>query len=223
MLIDALPLLFLGFGLGLMHALDADHIMAVSLLSQQKSGFSKTVSHSLYWGLGHGGILLCSGFLLFGFGTTIPAVWQHLAEISVGVLLIVMGLFCLRQFKRDNITLNIHQHGDVVHTHWHDNNAAHNKNAVHKPVLIGILHGLAGSAPALALIPAVTSGQVYSAMIYLLVFSIGVILSMLSFGFGFAKVQRMLNHRYEQVHRYTRYILGVSSIGLGSYWLFQAV
>jgi nickel/cobalt exporter len=223
MLAEALPLLLLGFGLGLMHALDADHIMAISTLSNYQPGLKKTLFHSLHWAIGHGGVLLVSGLLLFGLGVSIPESLQQLAEMSVGVLLIVLGLLCFVQFRREKIRLEIHTHNDIVHTHWHDNSDDHNRNNIHKPVFIGVLHGLAGSAPALALFPAVASGQFFSAMIYLLLFSLGVMLSMLAFGLGFAHVQRFLNNRYQQVFQFSRHFLAFSSIGFGSYWLAQTV
>ncbi|MBL4606678.1 MAG: hypothetical protein JKY01_02480, partial [Pseudomonadales bacterium] len=105
MLVEFLPLLLAGFGLGFIHALDADHIMAVSMLSNQKSGFKKTVFHSGNWALGHGGILLISGVLFFGLGISIPETLQYAAEIGVGLLLIGLGVLCLIQFRKDKIKL----------------------------------------------------------------------------------------------------------------------
>lgn len=223
MLVELLPLLFVGFGLGLMHALDADHIMAVSALSNQKPGFKKTLFHSAHWALGHGGVLLVSGLLLFGLGISIPESLQQAAEIGVGLLLIGLGILFFFQLRKDKLKLEIHRHGDVVHTHWHDDNTEHSSKHIHKPVFVGVLHGLAGSAPALALIPAISSGEFVSAMMYLILFSVGVMLSMLAFGLGFAHLQRFLNNRYQQVFQLSRHLLAFSSICLGSFWLSQAI
>ncbi len=237
---EIIPLLLLGFGLGFMHALDADHIMAVSVLSNQKPGLAKTLRHSLNWALGHGGILLAAGVLLFGLGIHIPHSLQYVAELSVGILLIVLGVICLRRFSQDSITLTRHRHGDIEHIHWqsvqgshsdsHDSKSSHpnhgdsaKKYYAHKPVLIGMLHGLAGSAPALALIPAVARGQFGEAVLYLVIFSLGVMLSMLFFGLGFAKIQQFLSVRYARFFSWSRYIIAFLSIGLGGFWLMQAV
>ena len=127
---------------------------------------------------------------------------------------------CFKQFRQDKIQLSVHSHGDVVHTHWQQEGE---KDHAHKPVFIGALHGLAGSAPALALIPAVSSGQLLLAMSYLLLFSLGVMLSMLAFGLGFGHLQRFLAMRYQQVHQFSRHVLASVSLLLGGFWLFQAI
>ena len=240
MWIEMLPMIGVGFGLGLMHALDADHIMAVSTLSNSKPGLKRTLLYSANWALGHGGVLLLSGFLLFAFGMMLPQSLQTLAEASVGVLLIVLGLACFWQFRTEQIALKPHSHGDVTHTHWHEKDHLikdatehdHDQNAdlqalekveLHKPVFVGVLHGLAGSAPALAVIPAVSTGQLSLALAYLLLFSIGVMLSMVVFGLGFANVQRFLASRYQWVFQASRRLLATASIVFGGYWLVQAL
>lgn len=185
--------------------------------------------------MGHGLVLLISGFLLFAFGVMIPESLQTVAEASVGVLLIVLGLSCFWQFRKEKIKLQPHSHGDITHTHWHEE--GHEKIAVehkeqadglkkddlHKPVFVGVLHGLAGSAPALALIPAVSSGQVTVALSYLVLFSVGVMLSMVLFGLGFANIQRFLQSRYHRVFEVSRRVLASASIVFGAYWLSQAL
>ena len=238
MLVEFFPIIFVGFGLGLMHALDADHIMAVSALSNTKPGLKRTLFYSANWAIGHGGVLLLSGFLLFAFGMMIPESLQTIAEASVGVLLIILGLSCFWQFRKDKLQLQSHRHGELVHTHWHQpgheneqgaiqqplsNNQSLQKDDLHKPVFVGVLHGLAGSAPALALIPAVSQGQVSLALSYLVLFSLGVMLSMLVFGLGFASVQGFLQSRYKTVFEGSRRLLALASIGFGAYWLSQAI
>lgn len=229
MLAEIFPMLLVGFGLGALHALDADHVMAVSALSNEKPGLRKTAFQSLHWALGHGGVLLVSGALLFGLGVAIPEPLQHVAEASVGVLLIVLGLACFWQLRKDRIQLQVHSHGDIEHTHLytdgHDGSLAHadDKEPAHKPVFVGILHGLAGSAPALALIPAVAQGELLPAMTYLLIFSLGVMLSMMAFGLGFAKIQDFLKHNYARVFTLSRHVLAYASIFLGGFWLYQSV
>ncbi|NRB38447.1 MAG: urease accessory protein [Pseudomonadales bacterium] len=243
MLVDFLPVIFVGFGLGLMHALDADHIMAVSTLSNTKPGLKRTLFYSANWAAGHGLVLLVSGFLLFAFGLMIPESLQQFAEAGVGVLLIGLGLSCFWQFRKEKLKLQPHSHGEMVHTHWHEDghegrheeSGAHSstqdipqnqplkKDDLHKPVFVGLLHGLAGSAPALALIPAVGQGQVSLALAYLALFSIGVMLSMVIFGLGFANVQGFLQRRNPWVFEASRRLLATSSIVFGGYWLSQAI
>ena len=223
MWVEILPILMVGFGLGLLHALDADHIMAVSVLSHEKPSFKRTIIQSSHWALGHGGVLLLCGVILFGLGIAIPESLQKTAEMAVGVLLIVLGIMCFKQWRADKLTLDSHSHGEIEHTHWHDISEEHKTKHKHKPVFVGMLHGLAGSAPALALIPAVANGQFLQAIVYLFLFSLGVMLAMLFFGLGFAHVQRFLNQRYQTVFQLSRQLIAFASIAFGGYWLFQAI
>jgi hypothetical protein len=89
--------------------------------------------------------------------------------------------------------------------------------------MVGIMHGLAGSAPALALVPVVAQGELLVAIFYLTLFSIGVMLAMLIFGIGFGATQRFLQQRYLWVFNYFRNFIAVSSVVVGGYWLAQAL
>lgn len=228
MLIDFFTIVSLGFGLGMLHALDADHVMAVSTMSNQKTGFLKTLKFCSHWAIGHGGMLLLCGALLFGLGLAIPEPIQQYAEASIGVFLIVLGGICLYQFKQEKIKLKLHRHGDIEHIHWHDEShptehSPENINDRHLPVMVGGVHGLAGSAPALALIPSVAHGEFAISLIYLSVFSIGVLLSMAIFGLGFGWSQEFLKNKYHSLYQISRQVIAGGSILFGSFWLYQAV
>lgn len=233
MLSAELSMIGIGFTLGLMHALDADHVMAVSALSARKPSLWRTLRFSANWALGHGGVLLVSGVLLFGLGLSLPEPLQALAEASVGVLLIVLGLVCFWSFRQQRVRLAQHSHGDVVHTHWHiekhgessehSESAQEAKQGQHAPVMVGVLHGLAGSAPALALVPAVAQGELWVSIAYLVLFSVGVMLSMMVFGLGLGSLQKKLAQRSARLFQGLRYGIAGASIALGSFWLFQAV
>lgn len=223
MLADLLPLLLVGFGLGLAHAFDADHVMAVSVLSNEKPSFKRTLLYSANWALSHGFVLLLVGALLFGLGLSIPEGLQKTAEAGVGVLLIVLGLWCFVQFRKEKVKFEVHSHGDVVHAHFHDGSEEHEKEHIHRPVFVGLLHGLAGSAPVLALIPAVSNGELWPAMLYLGLFSLGVMLAMMAFGFGLGQVQNFLSKQYSRLFMFSRQLLAAVSIALGSFWLYNAI
>ena len=228
MFVEQLPLIFLGFSLGLMHALDADHVMAVSTLSNQKPSLRRTVLFSANWAIGHGGVLVLSGLLLFGLGIALPESLIHLAEMSVGALLIFLGLFSFWQFKKQKLSLSSHRHGDIEHQHWHEHSHTEKTDAAptkdgHVPVMVGVLHGLAGSAPALALIPAIGQSELSVVIGYLMMFSLGVMLSMMAFGLGFGGLQRLLKARYDLLFYWSRRVIALSSTVLGCFWLYQAI
>jgi len=255
MLSDLMPILFLGFGLGIIHALDADHVMALLALNNQKTRLRRVIFCSTFWAIGHGGVLLVCGTLLFGFGVIIPESFQWLAELSVGILLVILGVGCFWQFRKAK--LHLHTHGDIQHVHWHTeehinehkqtiaindvesqrqlefiDKDSHQRNTnsaaedtlidKHKPLMIGMLHGLAGSAPVLALIPALNQGNFLLATVYLLLFSIGMMLSMIFFGLSFAYCQQYINKKSKAIFQYSRYLLALASIGFGTFWIFQA-
>lgn len=211
--------IFTGFSLGLLHAFDADHVMAVTTLSSRKPSFKRTVMFSAQWALGHGGVLMLCGVLLFGLGIQLPDSLITAAESSVGVLLIVIGLVCFYQCRKQKLSLVEHIHGDVKHTHWCLDDVEHQKNNEHTPTFVGMLHGLAGSAPALAVVPMASQGQLSTALLYLALFSIGVLISMATFGLGLGTVQKKLKTFDARIFQFSRYLISVASIVLGGYWL----
>lgn len=220
-MLETFTIIAMGFGLGLMHALDADHVMAVSALSNNKPGFKKVLLFCLNWAIGHGSVLLLCGGLLFGLGVQLPESLVYAAELSVGLLLIVLGCYFFWKFKKERIQLTEHSHGDIVHRHW--SIAGHTLKGNHTPVMVGVLHGLAGSAPALAIVPALAQGDTSTIFAYLGMFSIGVMLSMLAFGFVFGAVQQHLKNKHLAVFHWYRHLLATASIGVGGYWVVQAL
>lgn len=229
-MLDLLPMLSLGLGLGLVHALDADHVMAISALNSEQGRSQKGLFFSSYWALGHGVMIALVAILLFAFGWVIPAQFTHIAEMAVGLLLVVLGVSLLFSFKAKQIQLDQHSHGNVTHSHWHSRqhlqsqkNDARALTKTHKPVLVGLLHGFAGSAPAIALIPALAYGEFSLIALYLLTFSMGVMLAMICFSVGFCYCQDMLNRRYALMAKYQAKIIGLTSMTVGGFWLSQAV
>jgi nickel/cobalt exporter len=245
MTIEMFSLLITGIGLGLLHALDADHVMAVSALSNRKPSLKRTLTFSANWAVGHGSVLIILGLLFFGLGVALPETIKQIAESSVGVLLIVLGLSCFWQFHKEKIVLNKHTHehsqGSIEHTHLHvpdhakSHDTHHSNNddqksaspqqvqEVHTPVMVGILHGLAGSAPALALIPAMMQASLSEAMGYLVLFSAGVLFSMVAFGLSFGLVQKKLQQKSVRLFNWSRKLIASAAVGIGFYWLSQVL
>ena len=231
-----LALLSLGFGLGLLHALDADHIMAVSSLAYSKDGSARcsrrrTVRFCIQWAIGHGGILLLLAVLVLATGVAIPAQVSFLAEKAVGVILITLGMWIFWQFYQNRLQLHVHSHESLTHAHLDhvtsgsDSTIIRNqKNSKHdhRPMLVGITHGLAGSAPVLAILPLAQSGQGWFGLLYVAMFSFGVVATMLVFGLCFNKFQNTLQNYSRRLFDVSRLTLASLSIGFGGYWLFSA-
>jgi sulfite exporter TauE/SafE len=209
-------LLAASFVLGLLHAFDADHIVAVSSLAGRRRDWRSGMVYALKWALGHGGILLLVAVAALYFRWRLPEFITHSAERIVGVILIVAGLSILWRLYRQRVTLRPHRHGDIVHAHLAT--AEQPVSHDHKPVLVGIVHGLAGSAPALALIPA-TFYQPLLGIGYMLIFSAGVLAGMLSFGVLLSHGQRFVHARGEWLLNGWHGLLGVGATVLGVVWL----
>jgi cytochrome c biogenesis protein CcdA len=219
---DALPgILGLAFGLGLLHALDADHILAVSSLASRDPGARRRPwRFCLRWALGHGLTLLLLGTLAWGIGAGLPVALSRYAETGVGLLLIGMGAWVWRDVRRQSLQLRFHSHRDLPrHAHWQPPALGGNPQHDHGATLVGALHGTAGSAPLLALLPIATQQSPGPGLLYLALFSLGTLSAMLLFG-GLLGVLfgRVARWGAQGLHLLRR-VLALGSVAAGLYLL----
>lgn len=222
-------LLSMALGLGMLHALDADHILAVSSLSCSQQRLKKTFHHCIKWAVGHGFAILAIGTMVLVMGMAIPRQLSHFAEIVVGIILIALGLAVFIDLRRRQLHLHFHRHHDLPrHVHWHQHHQTGTKASAasstthrheHGATMVGIVHGMAGSAPLLALLPLGQWQSPYWGITYLLIFCLGVLLSMLMFGGILNQVFAGLENIGSQVTRLVRGGIGVVAIVAGSFWL----
>ncbi len=175
----------IGFGLGLVHALDADHILAVSTLAMRERPGRVPWRYCAQWAMGHGGTLLLIGALVLLAGYGIPAQLSSVAERAAGVVMMALGAWAVVDMRRRKLHLHSHRHpGMPTHEHWYAHDpmqAAHDRYG-HGATLVGALHGVAGSTPLLVLLPLTQSGSPWHGLFYLATFSAGVLSAMLAFG-----------------------------------------
>jgi ABC-type nickel/cobalt efflux system permease component RcnA len=221
--IEIWSLLFLAFGLGMLHALDADHIMAVSSLSCQKPDRKKSLLFCSRWALGHGAAVMVIGVAVIFLGVAIPEELSATAESLVGLVLIALGAYVLWDMLRKRAHLHFHRHdGMHAHAHWHSHQQAQSTHQAdphkhsHAPVFVGLLHGTAGSAPLLALLPLSQMTSPWSGFAYLLLFGIGVFISMLLFGGLLGQVFTWLKQWGNQFINALRILVSVVSMGYGA-------
>lgn len=227
---DLLPLITLAFGLGMLHALDADHIMAVSGLASTRVSFRNSLRFCLRWATGHGLALLFIGTCVYLLGMAIPHSLSHYAESAVGIMLIMIGAWILWELKTKNAHLHFHHHDNLPeHAHWHQHHQhrrQHDQDShshQHGAMFVGILHGTAGSAPLLVLIPLAKLGSPVYAIAYSLLFSAGVLLAMLLFGGFLGSVYLWLSKLGSGFVKTLRAIIATSAIVFGSYLAFGAL
>jgi ABC-type nickel/cobalt efflux system permease component RcnA len=181
-------ILGLGFLLGMQHALEADHIAAVSSIAARRSHVGDIVKHGLTWGLGHTLTLFAFAGAAILLGHVIPDSLSRPIEIAVGIMLVGLGAHVLWRLWRDRVHFHTHGHGDgTVHIHAHSHageTAAHRRDAhAHdhgfrwRTLLVGLMHGMAGSAALLML----TVSQASSPAVglgYVALFGIGSMIGM---------------------------------------------
>jgi len=183
-----LGILGLGFLLGMQHALEADHIAAVSSIAARRSHVADIVKHGLTWGLGHTLTLFAFAGAAILLGRAIPETIARPIETAVGVMLIGLGAHLLWRLWRDRVHFHKHGHGDgTAHFHGHSHAGetmphvraahAHEHGFRWRTLLIGLMHGMAGSAALLVLTVSQASNPVVG-LGYVALFGIGSIIGM---------------------------------------------
>lgn len=221
-------LLSMAFMLGMVHALDADHVVAVSGLGA--GDWKHTLKFAARWAVGHGAALLIIGLGVYLLGMAIPAGLSAWAEKAVGVVLILIGLWVIQDLLRKQAHLHFHIHDNLPkHAHWHTHNAHERKHHgechrhEHAPVMVGVLHGVAGSAPLLALLPLTQIHSPWIGMFYLSLFSFGVFVAMLVFGGVLGGLFNALQRWGNTLVNSVRMLAGLMSIGFGVHLLYRVV
>ncbi|HEY3861852.1 MAG TPA: high-affinity nickel-transport family protein [Verrucomicrobiae bacterium] len=173
-----ISLTVLGFLLGMRHATDADHVIAVSTIVTRQRTVRGAALIGAFWGLGHTLTLMAVGAAIVLCGLVIPPKVGMSMEFSVGLMLIILGLWNLKAFARSRNSVGQADFGGKL-SGWFD--ARFGGRRVYqnlRPFLVGIVHGLAGSA-ALALLVLTMIRNPYWAMAYLAVFGAGTIAGMM--------------------------------------------
>jgi ABC-type nickel/cobalt efflux system permease component RcnA len=181
-------ILGLGFLLGMQHALEPDHIAAVSSIAARRSRIGDIVKHGLTWGLGHTLTLFVFAGCAILLGRAIPDTIAKPIEAAVGIMLIGLGGHVLWRLWRDRVHFHRHGHADGTvhfHAHSHAGDMAPHVRSVHihehgfrwRTLLVGLMHGMAGSAALLVL--AVTQAASPAAGLgYVVLFGIGSMIGM---------------------------------------------
>jgi ABC-type nickel/cobalt efflux system permease component RcnA len=218
--------LALAFGLGLLHALDADHVVAVSALASRRQGRLEAILLCAQWALGHAVSLLALGAVVLFFGARLPSWLGDRAEQLVGLALVLLGGWVLCDVSYRRLHAHAHAHdGLPPHLHWHSHTTSRSTDGPHRQqphrhdhgaVLVGVLHGAAGSAPALALMPLAKLASPLLALAYLLLFSLGVLVSMALCGGLIGLCFERLRGRGPAVLAAARGAVGLGAVACGA-------
>lgn len=212
-------ILVVGFVLGLHHAVEADHLAAVStIVSEKKSLFMASIVGGL-WGIGHTISLFVVGLVVIFLKLQISEVAEARLEACVGVMLVILGINALRKlFTSEKIHAHAHEHGARKHLHFHTHKDEKSESGHHRfsprSVIIGMVHGLAGSAALmLVIVPTIPSPMV--AIGYILIFGLGSIGGMMLMSLMIGLPFHFTANRFDLLNKGIRLCAGIFSFGLG--------
>lgn len=235
-----LSVLLIGFLLGLKHATEADHLAAVATLVTGKSSYAQTAMQGVAWGIGHTLTLMGVGGAVLVLGKAIPPRLEQALELGVGVMLLLLGADVLRRLARRRIHFHVHDHGAAVtHVHAHGHapselsaraasGARSHAGTPHehphglplRAVIVGTMHGLAGSAALVLLsLDAVRSWQ--AGLVYIALFGAGSIVGMALLSIAIAVPLRLSAGRLGRLHNATTALFGAVSCAIGLYLVIE--
>jgi ABC-type nickel/cobalt efflux system permease component RcnA len=248
-MIAFLSILALGFFLGMRHATDPDHVIAVSTIVTRQRSLSRAAIIGAWWGLGHTITIFAVGTAIILFNLVIPARIGLSMELSVGIMLIILGVANIAGFLRSvpeaalksetHVHSHTHSHGDFIHSHHHahepeshphsadqtpvaviDKKLSRSNLYQHlRPLIVGIVHGLAGSA-AVALLVLTTIRNPRWAIAYLLVFGLGTIAGMMVITLSLASTIKFVG-RSHAVARRLAMASGLLSLAFGFFVVYE--
>jgi sulfite exporter TauE/SafE len=212
----------LGLLLGIQHALDPDHLIAVSTIVSEHRSFKWASLIGAFWGLGHTTTLFIVGLLVIGLRVTIPPHVASSLELLVAAMLIILGVNVLRKaFGKERVHIHTHSHSPETHTHVHahenpkqDHAHTHQFKAMRRPFIVGMVHGLAGSAALMLLVLSTIESPV-GALAYILIFGLGSVGGMLLLS-GIISLPFVLTaQRFAAMNKSIRVVAGMASVIFG--------
>jgi high-affinity nickel permease len=250
-MIGFLSILAVGFFLGMRHATDPDHVIAVTTIVSNQHNRSRAALIGAFWGVGHTLTIFVVGAGIILFNLVIPVRIGLSMELSVAVMLIILGVMNVAGFVRSMpapsnhsdppvLHSHVHSHGGLVHSHPHVHSSADDSEidgapaigwmdrlfgrmALYqyvRPFVIGIVHGLAGSA-AVALLVLTTIRNAHWAIAYLLIFGVGTIAGMMLITMSIASAFTMVGKGRQKFSRRLALASGLLSLAFGLFIAYQ--
>jgi len=248
-----LSIIAVGFFLGMRHATDPDHVIAVTTIVTRQRQLTRAAFTGAFWGVGHTVTIFVVGALIILFDVVIPTRIGLSMEFSVALMLIVLGVMNVAAFKRSTSSIattaeadsgimhaHPHAHGDYVHSHTHGHAPeAHphrhdstplalldrffGKLALYRPMrpfIVGVVHGLAGSA-AVALLVLATIPNPRWAVVYLLVFGAGTVGGMMLITMSIASAFTFMGKGRQKFSHRLGLVSGLLSLAFGILLVYQ--
>lgn len=228
-------MLLLGFFLGLQHAIEADHLAALASLAARSRSRRSVVRHGFVWGLGHMATLSAFAGAVILFERAVDPALAGWLEIAVGALLMLLGGQLLYRLYRERVHFHVHRHDDGrVHLHAHSHagetmpharsrhDHGHTRGFPVRSLVVGMMHGLAGSAALVVLAGAALSSPL-SGLVYVVVFGLGSVIGMVALSVVIAVPISWTARSLTRVNRGLQCGVGLTSIALGGFVILAVI
>jgi len=254
-MLSLLSIVALGFFLGMRHATDPDHVIAVTTIVARHRTLKHAAVIGACWGVGHTLTILFVGGGIILFGWVIPTRVGLSMEFSVGLMLILLGVLnltgILRWITEAVVPASDKDPGGPVHVHPHTHRGYIHTRApapdvdlheragatvppngirgifgrlgayhVLRPLVVGIVHGLAGSA-AVALLVLATIHDAKWALGYLFLFGLGTIVGMILITFGIVLPFARTEQKVARFNGVISVASGLLSVGFGLFLVYH--
>ena len=220
-----LSILALGLLFGMRHTIEADHLAAVATLTSNTKTAKLAVRQGVLWGIGHTVTLFAFCSVALFFDSAMPHNLASLLEFAVGLMLIILGIDMLRKTYNRRIHFHVHQHASTskhFHAHAHPKDEDHPEAHEHqhaddrfyRPLLVGMMHGLAGTAALMVLVFQSVEGAA-TTLLYTLLFGVGSVIGMALLSLVIAVPFRASVIKMTWLHNAMHYSLGSITACIG--------
>jgi high-affinity nickel permease len=211
-----------GFTLGLRHALEADHVAAVSTFVSQERGLLRSCLRGAFWGLGHTIALMAAGLAIVAFKLEVSPTFERTVDTVVALVLILLGgHVLLRAIATFQLHRHDHAHDGSPHRHLHvhvgeegTHGHLHPWRGARQPLLMGLLHGLAGGG-ALVLLVMATIPSPAAAFLYIAVFGVGSTAGMLVLSWLIGLPFALTASRSRTIAAWLQVLVGAGTVVIG--------
>ncbi len=195
---------------GFAHALEPDHMAAVTTFVSRRPRPLQAVGFGIRWGAGHSAAILVVGCILIALDVRLPDVLARGLEFGVGMMLLALGLWLLWNVLHERAHRAAHAHDHPHHQHRHGS------------LWVGMAHGLSGTAPLVAALSATMAGSPASAALYLLLFGVGTTVAMALYALVAGVVFDQAGHRVPALAGVLRGATALGSAAIGVLWMVNA-